>query len=204
MQKAITFLKTTLLGGVIILLPSLLLWKISVWVFTIIDKEIQPLALQLSGLTGFNALASKALTLALIIGVCFMFGLLVKISLGRFLWQTVENMILRRIPGYAIIKEIVSYFSNDDKNIFGQAVMFSPFGHDTFFTGFVTDEDDLGNVTVFSPTAPNPTTGFVFHLKKEQLVYLDVPSSEAFKSIVACGRGSAKHYNKINSTKKNV
>ena len=204
MQKTIGFLKTTLLGGVIVLLPSILLWQISVWIFTLIDQEIEPVAIWLSVATGLNILASKAATLGSIIGICFMFGLLVKISLGRFLWQGIENTMLLRIPGYSIIKEIVSYFSNDDKNIFGQAVMFSPFGHDTFFTGFVTDEDDVGNVTVFSPTAPNPTTGFVFHLRKEQLVYLDVPSSEAFKSIVACGRGSAKHYNKINSTKKNV
>jgi uncharacterized membrane protein len=42
-------------------------------------------------------------------------------------------------------------------------------------------------ISVFVPTTPNPTTGFLVMCHKSELVYLDMKSEEAVKYIVSCG-----------------
>lgn len=56
-------------------------------------------------------------------------------------------------------------------------------------TGFITDETD-GIYTVFVPTAPNPTNGFVFHMPANQVELLNVETDKALRSIIAIGVGS--------------
>ena len=73
--------------------------------------------------------------------------------------------------------------------------------NDTLMTAFITDQHDNGLYTVFVPTGPNPTTGFVFHLKQEFVHPIGVSVQEAFQSIIGCGAGSA---NIINTYTKQV
>jgi uncharacterized membrane protein len=42
-------------------------------------------------------------------------------------------------------------------------------------------------VSVFLPTTPNPTTGFMIISPKKDLIFLDMKSEEAIKYIVSCG-----------------
>jgi uncharacterized membrane protein len=56
-------------------------------------------------------------------------------------------------------------------------------------TGFVTDENEK-MYTVFTPTAPNPTNGFVFHVPKDKVIHVDARAEEAIRTVVALGVGS--------------
>lgn len=42
-------------------------------------------------------------------------------------------------------------------------------------------------VSVFVPTTPNPTSGFLMMYKEEDLIYLDMKVEDAFKYIISCG-----------------
>ncbi len=42
-------------------------------------------------------------------------------------------------------------------------------------------------ISVFVPTTPNPTTGFLLMYKKEDLVFIDMSTEDAIKYIVSCG-----------------
>jgi uncharacterized membrane protein len=57
-------------------------------------------------------------------------------------------------------------------------------------TGFVTDIHENGLYTIFVPTGPNPTTGFIFHLEEAYVQKIDTPVEEAMRSIISCGAGS--------------
>jgi len=59
-------------------------------------------------------------------------------------------------------------------------------------TGFVTDRLDSGDITVFVPTGPNPTNGYIFHLKPDQVEEIDASTEEAMRSIIGIGVGSNK------------
>ena len=42
-------------------------------------------------------------------------------------------------------------------------------------------------VNVFSPTTPNPTSGFLFFVARKELVFLDMSIEEAVKMVISGG-----------------
>jgi uncharacterized membrane protein len=50
-------------------------------------------------------------------------------------------------------------------------------------------EKTLGTklVTVFVPTTPNPTSGYLMLYKSEDVIYLDMKTEEAIKYVISCG-----------------
>ncbi|MBK8503269.1 MAG: DUF502 domain-containing protein [Saprospiraceae bacterium] len=83
-------------------------------------------------------------------------------------------------------------FTGAKKMPFSDVVLVDVFSNGTRMTGFITDEHSSGNFTVFVPTGPNPTNGFIFHLKAEQVERLaDVKTDDALRSIIAVRVGSA-------------
>jgi len=71
------------------------------------------------------------------------------------------------------------------------SVLVDVYGNGTRMTGFITDEHASGNYTVFVPTGPNPTNGFIFHVQADQIERLDqTKTDDALRSIIAVGVGS--------------
>ena len=68
--------------------------------------------------------------------------------------------------------------------------MVKVFTSDTLMTGFVTEILNEDLYTVFVPTGPNPTNGFIFHVKKDQLVFVDTKPEDAMRTIIGVGTGS--------------
>ncbi|NJL76729.1 MAG: DUF502 domain-containing protein [Saprospiraceae bacterium] len=61
----------------------------------------------------------------------------------------------------------------------------------TKMTGFVTSESSAGIYTVFVPTAPNPTNGFVFHVERDKLIFVEhIKPEDALRTVIGLGTGS--------------
>ena len=56
--------------------------------------------------------------------------------------------------------------------------------------------------TVFVPTGPNPTSGFIYHLPNEYIHKVDVKVEDAMRSVISCGTGSSALIQKMNLAKK--
>ena len=59
-------------------------------------------------------------------------------------------------------------------------------------TGEINDKTNISLVNVFVPTTPNPTSGFLLMIPKEDLIYLDMTFEEASKFIVSAGTSKPK------------
>ena len=59
-------------------------------------------------------------------------------------------------------------------------------------SGEIKSKTNKNLVNVFVPTTPNPTSGFLLMIPKEELVYLDMSFEEASKFIVSAGTSSPK------------
>jgi len=55
---------------------------------------------------------------------------------------------------------------------------------------FIVEEHDNGDYTVFVPTAPTPTIGTIYFLKREKVRKLDVPMAAGVDCIMQWGVGS--------------
>ena len=185
------FLITTMIGGLVVLLPLVLLIKIALWLVEFLMDELHPLAELLTGFLHFNEKFSSLVALLMVMAVCFGVGLIARLKLGSVLWSSLEAATLRKFPGYSALKEMVNMFSKPNKQSFSKAVLICPWGDDIWFTGFITDSTNSGIVTVFVPCSPNPSSGLVFHMPREKVVELKEADGLAFKTVLSCGVGAA-------------
>ncbi|MEZ4917353.1 MAG: DUF502 domain-containing protein [Chitinophagales bacterium] len=189
-HKLRNFLATTFLGGVVVILPLAIFGLLANWIIGIIGGFLDPVVSLFP--ESWNVTLVKLIAFAIITVLCFLIGLSVRTQIGTAIFSLFEENTIGRLPFYSVIKETVQQFIGKEKTPFSRVVLVEPFAKGAKMIGFVTDEnEEEGTYTVFAPTAPNPTNGYVFILTKEQIEFLDVKSEQAMKSIVSLGAGTA-------------
>lgn len=194
MKRIQNFIKTTLLGGIVVILPSIILFFAFGWLFNKINNSTKPLSQFLAdNLTlpnQFDDIIATLMVFFIIIFGCFIVGLFVRTRLGSWILDMIERQLLNKAPGYKMLRETIHQLFGKNKVLFSQVVLAQIYGNETLVTGFVTDTHDNGIVTIFVPTGPNPTSGFVYHLHEKYIHPQDIPVEEAMRSIISCGMGS--------------
>ncbi len=123
--------------------------------------------------------------------------------LGKKFLQFVDDLF-KRIPIlrtiYSAIGQMTETFTKKD-NTKKSVVLVEYPKKGTWAVGFATKENKTEMskktkkmlVNVFIPTTPNPTSGFLLMIPKEDLVYLDMSFEEASKFIVSAGTSNPKY-----------
>ncbi len=205
MTRLKTFLKTTLMGGIIIVLPVAILILIFKSLFDIVTGAVQPLTYMVLKYFRLPEIVADIFVIVTILMTCFFIGIFIKTRIGNFTYGLIEKKIFAVAPGYGMIKEIVMQILGRNKSAFSRVALVKLFNNDTLVTTFITDEHEDGSFTVFMPTGPNPTSGNIFHLNKDSVFPVEVSVEETLRSIISCGAGSAKvveAYNKKYGKKK--
>jgi uncharacterized membrane protein len=196
LQRTKLFFKTTILGGVIVILPTIILVFAFKWLFGVVGQAIRPLTnLVINNLTlpnQYDQIIATLIVLSVIVLGCFLVGLFVRTRLGQLIYSGFENSLLHKAPGYKMIKETVNQFLGKKESPFSSVALVQIFENDTKVTAFITDRHDDGTVTVFVPTGPNPTSGFIYHLHEKYVHPVDVAVEDAMRSVISCGAGSGE------------
>ena len=123
--------------------------------------------------------------------------------LGKKFLQIIDDLF-KRIPIlrtiYSAIGQMTDSFRNQDGNKKSVVLVEYP-RKDSWAVGFATKENtgeiksktNKNLINVFVPTTPNPTSGFLLMLPKEDLIYLDMSFEEASKFIVSAGTSEPKN-----------
>lgn len=197
-HRAGHFLRRSLLGGVVILLPMAIVGFFFKWLYQTVTGMISPLTSVLIRESGMPQLAADWLVVLLLLLFCFVVGRLVTTRLGGWLWQRTEQRLMVRVPGYRMVREIINQLtgsSSESPFKRGQVARVWLMGRDVdvSVSALVTAWHGDGRVTVFVPTGPNPTSGFIYHVDSELVtLYPDASLEQMMKSVVACGAGSAQ------------
>lgn len=186
--------------GILVLLPVVVtfyvLWLVYAFVAGIIEKYVGGF---LEALIGVNipGLGLVAVVLG-VLGV----GLLAHNVIGRRL-LSLWDAFMERIPlvrnVYITIKQIVTGFSGHDGESFQRVVLVEYPQKDSYALGFITGvargavESSLGEeaYTVFVPTTPNPTSGFLLIVPKDEVKMLDMSVEEGIKLVISGGIAGA-------------
>lgn len=195
MKRIKAFFKTSLLGGMIVILPVAILGFVFKWIFNLVTDIVQPLTNLVMARSQIQGILADVLVIAVILAVCFIVGVFVRTRLGAIIYKTLENRILKIAPGYSLVKETVMQYLGNKKSPFSSVALVQMFGSETLMSAFVTDTHADGSYTVFVPTGPNPTSGNIYHLKGKHVHRIDVPIEDAMRSIIGCGAGSNKLIN---------
>ena len=191
MERLKRFFLTSLLGGVVVILPVVILVLAFIWMFNLVTGFIRPLTSMLVA-RNVEEIVATVLVLAIILVTCFIVGAFVRTRAGGVVFQLIESRLLKVAPGYSLVKEIVLSFLGGKKSPFSTVALVQLFDSDTLTTAFVVDEHANGSFTVFVPTGPNPTSGLIYHVKGEHVHTLDVAVEDAMRATISCGAGSSK------------
>lgn len=197
MSKFKRFLRQSFIGGFLVIAPIIIMLLALRWAVNSLRSLIAPLANPLVKVTGAPPLVMDLLVLTVLVLGCFIVGTLVATSAGRLAQGFVDKHLSRFAPGYRMIKDIINQiFGSDSASPFnrGEVAIVRLFGPDspTSATAIITSRHEDGWFTVFVPTGPNPTSGFVYHLPGNCVTLRpDIKVDTAFRSIIACGAGSS-------------
>ena len=201
-MKLKMFLRKSLFGGIVVLLPLVILSLILKWAFFFVTDMIQPLTNYVTSNYGFPELGADVIVVMVIFLTCFSVGTLVSTGLGKWLHHHFDQYLFKLAPGYKIIKEIVSQFFGDSESSpfsSGEVARVQLFGEQcpTTVTAIVTSKHEDGTITIFMPTGPNPTSGNIYHVPESLVEFCpDISVENMMKSIIACGSGGGKLFAK--------
>ena len=191
MKRILSFIKLTLLGGVAVLLPILVLYFIFTWVIELITNIVEPLSVFIQKKMDISAAVSDVFSIILLLMLFFIIGLVIKTRYGRLINRYIEIKFFYKIPGYTTIKDVFNQFFSSKRTAFKDVALVNLFNSDTQVTAFITDYKS-GIYTVFVPTGPNPTSGMIYHLPENQIIKTSATVEEGMRSIISCGAGSSK------------
>ena len=121
---------------------------------------------------------------------------------GKKILKLIDDLF-KRIPFlrtvYSAILQMTETFSNKDEDKKSVVLIEYP-RKGVWAVGFATKENtgemakktNQKLVNVFVPTTPNPTSGFLLMVPKDDLIYLDMNFEEASKFIVSAGTSRPK------------
>ena len=184
MKFAREFLANVLVGGLLIVLPIYL-------AVLVLLKGMQSAAGLLRPVTALLPAwlpAAGLLSLALVLVVCFLIGIAVRTRVGGSLRERVERSLFERLPGYALFRSLTQRLAGEGRETAWKPALVEI--EEALVPAFIIEELEDGRFTVFVPSVPTPFAGAVYILSRERVHALDVPFTQAIKSISRWGSGS--------------
>jgi len=197
MMKRHSPLKRWFFTGLILLVPIL----VTIYLFLAIVRSMDglihliPTAWQPDVLIGFHI---PGLGIVLTLLVILLTGMLGASFIGRWLVRMGES-IVERIPlvrsVYGALKSVLETVLRDNQDSFRRVVLVEYPRHGSYALGFISgsghgevqDKTEEKVVTVFVPTAPNPTSGFLLYIPENETTPLDMSVEDGMKCVISAG-----------------
>ena len=183
------FLKTTVIGGLIFLVPLVILGLIIAKAISFMMVLAEPMAdiMPVDSIGGIALV--NVVALLIVIMICFLAGLVARSRRARKLAETVEEKILQRIPGYMMIKGVKTALKPDDDTDLKPVLV--SFGSSARL-GLEIERTGDNQSVVYFPGSPNAWSGIVQIVSSDQARYLDVPLMSVIERAEQLGHGTGK------------
>ena len=189
-DKVRTFLLTTILGGMIIILPIILLAVAFGLLFKFVMGLIKPITSVVLKTIGPSQMVAEFISLFFIVIMCFFIGVFVRTKAGQFFFNLLEKKILKITPGYSLFKGTIKQLLSGGKPLFSGVALVRLSDAEVTTTAFISDRHPDGSFTVFVPIGPTPTSGIIYHLRSQYVQLVEISVEEAMRTVITCGAGS--------------
>jgi uncharacterized membrane protein len=186
-RGGIHFFKTTVIGGLVFLVPVVVLVIVLAKAAGLMMMVAEPMAAWVPiDAIGGVALANIIAVLAVVL-ICFIAGLVARAAILRAIVGGLESKVLSKVPGYVIIKGMLSGLQEDDTHTL--IPVLATFGGAARI-GLEIERLDDGRVVVMAPRSPNPWSGEVHIMAAEHVQPLDLPMTAYMENIERFGQGT--------------
>jgi uncharacterized membrane protein len=186
MKMIAEFTKTTLVGGILVLLPVYL-----------------AVLLLLKALSGFMALVApvtaavpvaaqfrELIAVLLILLACFIAGIVVRTGPGGRGIRQLQDRVLEKISGYRLLRGLLGRLSGDETTEgFIPALVEI---EDALVPALIVEELADGQCVVLVPSVPTPVAGALYILPPARVHRIKVPLTQVFKVYSKWGEGAGE------------
>lgn len=132
--------------------------------------------------------AEKALSLLLVLLICFLIGIAVRTTAGKLRREKIEKTLFERIPGYALLRSLTQQIAGDNREKAWKPALAEI--EDALVPAFMIEEFEDGRYTIFVPSIPTPFAGAVYVLDRTRVHALDIPFTDALRVVSRWGSGA--------------
>ena len=186
MKHAREFLTSTLVGGLLFVVPVYL----AVLLLLKGMKSVGTLVRPFTKLLPEWIPAERLLSLLLVLAICFLVGYALRTPAGRAGRERLEVLLFGKLPGYGLLRSLTQRMAGDSDEAAWMPALIEI--EDALVPGFVIEPLEDGRFTVFVPSVPTPLAGAVYVLSAERVHIVDVPFTQAVRSISRWGAGSGE------------
>jgi uncharacterized membrane protein len=195
-------LRNAFFSGVILVAPLCLTVWVFAWIVSFVGGAFRPLFFvfvpnSLRDRPSLDAVWSILATMIVVVLVTAL-GYVSRYVFGKFFFS-IGDRFMQSIPGvsavYNTVRQIVNTFSSQSRHMFNKVVLVEFPRKGCWTIGFLTNTVQ-GEAqakaspevwTVFVPTTPNPTSGFLLMLPRSEIIELDMAVGDGMKMIISGG-----------------
>lgn len=193
MKTLLQFLKTTIIGGLLFLVPVVLLVLVIEKALAIAEKVITPAAQFFPNAPVYGVAVTTIAAVSMLLLLSFFAGLIARTAAGKRFVTWLEDVFLSKMPGYTVYRSMIGDMTKsivsleNDSSAKAVLVRFD----DGWQIGFQVDELDSGEIAVFIPGAPSPLSGSLYYMEKERIRDSGLSVIEAAAMLRRIGVGSS-------------
>ncbi len=195
------FLKTTIVGGVLFLLPLGLVLLILGYALRLATSIAQPIskALHLDQLGDVAGIGITTLVGGLLLVlVSFAAGLVARTSIGGRISTWFEGSLLSALPQYQMLKSMTEGLAQIEADTGIRPALISI--EDGWQIGYILEVLENGWLAVFLPQAPTPMSGNVMYLEADRVRPLGITMVQAMTIVKRLGVGSGQALHGVDLT----
>jgi uncharacterized membrane protein len=158
MKTLAEFTKTTLIGGILVILPIYIAVLLLAKRVTGLLALLAPMAAQVPAGVEFR----QVIAILLLVAICFVVGLIVRTGPGLRAKNAFERVVLEKLPGYTFLRGLAKRLTGHSEEQTLQPALVEI--EDALVPAVIVEELEDGLYTVLVPSAPTPMAGSIYIL----------------------------------------
>jgi len=147
----------------------------------------QPLADYVPLDTVAGVAVANIVAVVILVLICFIAGLAARRTFIRSTVESIESKVLSKLPGYVLIKGMLSGLEEDDTHTLHPVLI-------TFNSaariGLEIERLDDGRVVAMTPSSPNPWSGMIHIVDAGRVQQIDLPMTAYMENVERFGQGT--------------
>ena len=184
------FLKTTLIGGVMFLVPLAVVLVVLKHAMGFAGKVAKPVAAQFPQAEVAGIAVATLVAALILLLIAFGAGLLARTPTGRRITHWFEESLLGGLPQYRMVKSMAEGLTQIESGEGMRPVLVR--GDDGWQLAYRLEELPGDWVAVFVPASPTPMSGNVMYVPAHRVQDLQIGMPAAMKLVKSAGVGSAE------------
>lgn len=189
MKRSPNPIATTLIGGLIFMVPVVIIVVIVMEAYDLMIFVAEPMSDwiptdTIAGIATANLLAAVELVV-----VCYLAGLVATSKSGARFQRALDQKLLLLFPRYSFLKATTAEYGSGSSGWTMNSVLVR--FDDLAQIGFEVDRNG-GNVSVYLPGSPDPWTGVVIHVAEERVTPLKASFNEISESLRQSGKNISR------------